>query len=194
MARWDPGTEQRLTRAALDLFGAHGYDDVTITQIAERAGITRRSYFRYFPDKREVLFPRSEQLPPAMADMVLAVDEHADPLTAALHGVTEVGTLLVAQAERAAERRAVISASAELRERDRTKGAAVAAAIEDALQQRGSPPDEAKLVAQIAAIVFENAFERWVDAAGQTGFAACVQSVAATIRTVVTRAPDDATG
>lgn len=186
VARWDPGTEQRLTQAALDLFGAYGYDDVTITQIAERAGITRRSYFRYFPDKREVLFARSEQLPPAVAEAVLAVDEHADPLSAALCAVIKSGTMLVTQTERAAERRAIISASPELQERDRTKAAAIAAAIEKALRHRGSTPAEAKLVAQIAMVVFENAYLRWLDAGGSESFAGCVRDVAAIVRGTVT--------
>lgn len=77
MARWDPGTEERLTKAALELYREHGYDSVTVTRIAERAGITRRSYFRYFPDKREVLFAGSERLPAAAADAVLAADRSA---------------------------------------------------------------------------------------------------------------------
>ncbi|MEK8169354.1 helix-turn-helix domain-containing protein [Streptomyces sp. M19] len=64
MARWDPGAEERLKRAALELYLEHGYDSVTVTDIAERAGLTRRSYFRYFPDKREVLFAGSERLAP----------------------------------------------------------------------------------------------------------------------------------
>ena len=75
MVRWDPGTEERLRRAALELFAEHGYDEVTVTQIAERAGITRRSYFRYFPDKREVLFGGSDQLPVALAEAIRAVDD-----------------------------------------------------------------------------------------------------------------------
>jgi len=140
-----------------------------------------------------VLFARSEQLPPAMADAVLAVDEHADPLSAALRAIIEVGTMLVTRTERAAERRAIISASPELQERDRAKVAAVAAAMADASRSRGSAPDEAKLVAQIAAVVFENAYPRWLDAGGRESFAACARDVAATIHDVVTGADDLAT-
>lgn len=72
MARWDPGTEDRLRAAALDLFAERGYDQVTVTDIAARAGITRRSYFRYFPDKREVLFAHSDELPRAVAEAIRA--------------------------------------------------------------------------------------------------------------------------
>lgn len=79
MSRWDPGTEERLKKAALELCGEHGYDSVTVSQIAERAGITRRSYFRYFPDKREVLFAGSEQLPVAVAAAVLDAEKGLSP-------------------------------------------------------------------------------------------------------------------
>lgn len=175
----------------MDLFSTHGYDEVTITQIAERAGITRRSYFRYFPDKREVLFARSEQLPPVMAEAVRAVEAEADPLSAALRAIRETGALLVTRIERTAERRAVISASAELRERERTKLAAVTAVLGEALQDRGASPAEAELVARIAGLVFENAFARWIDAGGRDSFAVCVDEVTTTFREVVAGMPDE---
>lgn len=79
MARGDPGAEGRLKRAALELYLERGYDNVTVTDIAERAGLTRRSYFRYFPDKREVLFAGEERLPPALAEAVLAAGPNATP-------------------------------------------------------------------------------------------------------------------
>ncbi|MEU1298149.1 helix-turn-helix domain-containing protein, partial [Streptomyces sp. NPDC005840] len=84
MARWDAGAAERLREAALDLFGEHGYDAVTVTQIAERAGLTRRTFHRHFPDKREILFAGSERLPPAVAEAVLAADPGLPPLRAAL--------------------------------------------------------------------------------------------------------------
>src|SRR4051795_5612038 len=87
MARWDPGAEERLKRAALELYLERGYDNVTVTQIAERAGLTRRSYFRYFPDKREVLFAGSERLPPILEEAVMAADEDAAPLAAVLEAI-----------------------------------------------------------------------------------------------------------
>ncbi|NGN64665.1 TetR family transcriptional regulator [Streptomyces sp. A7024] len=182
MARWDPGTEERLKKAALELFGEHGYEQVTVTQIAERAGITRRSFFRYYPDKREVLFAGSEQLPPAAAEAVLAADPDAPALTAVLDALAPIGTRLVEDLDHIAERRAVIDASPELQERERTKTAAVGAAIRDALGQRGVPDDRAKLVAQLATVVFQNAFERWIEARGEQDFAACLDAIAASVR------------
>lgn len=184
MARWDPGTEERLTRAALDLYTEHGYDRVTVTQIAERAGITRRSYFRYFPDKREVLFAGSEQLPAALHQAVLAADS-GPPLSTALAALADVGIQLTAHASHARERRTVINASAELRERERTKLAAVTTSIREALAQRGTEAGRAGLVAQVAALVFRNAFDQWLDADGRTDFAACLHAAFASLQSTV---------
>jgi AcrR family transcriptional regulator len=185
MARWDPGTQERLTKAALELYTEFGYDSVTVTQIAERAGTTRRTYFRYFPDKREVLFAGSERLPPALHRAVLDSADAATPLSIALDALVTVGTQLTAHIDHAAERRAVISTSAELQERERTKLAAVTTAIREALQQRGTEPRKAHLVAQLATVVFQNAFDQWLNANGQAEFAACLHGAAALLRDAV---------
>ncbi|MET9251880.1 helix-turn-helix domain-containing protein [Nonomuraea sp. NPDC003709] len=186
MARWDPGTEERLIKAALELYAEHGYDNVTVTQIAERAGITRRSYFRYFPDKREVLFAGSERLPTAIQQAVLAAAETSSPLSTVLDALADVGAQLAEQVKNVAERRAVIDASAELQERERTKFAAVTAAIRTALEQRGTETGTAHLVAQIAMVVFQSAFDQWVNANGQTDFVTCLRVAAASLRDTVT--------
>ncbi len=185
MARWDPGTEERLVHSALELFTERGYDDVTVTHIAERAGITRRSYFRYFPDKREVLFAGSERMPPALAEAVLAADETAAPLPAVLAAFAEVGSRLVEVVDHAVERRAVIDASPELQERERTKLAALTGAAQDALLKRGVDDDRAKLAAQIATIAFQNAFERWLDGHGDQDFSSCLQAVTESLYSVL---------
>jgi AcrR family transcriptional regulator len=189
VARWDPGTEQRLTKAALELFREHGYDDVTVAQIAERAGITRRTFFRYFPDKREVLFAGSERLPTAVAEAVLAADPAVAALPAAFAALRAVGTQLVELVDHVAERRAVIAASAELQERERTKMAAVTSAVDDALRQRDVAPGTARLVAQLAVVAFQNAFDRWVDAGGRDDFAACVEAVVTSLRDALAEDP-----
>jgi AcrR family transcriptional regulator len=182
VARWDPGTEQRLRRAALELFAEHGYDEVTVTQIAERAGITRRSYFRYFPDKREVLFGGSDRLPALLAEAVRAVDGAAAPLPTLIEAYTQVGRRLVEAVDQVAERRAVIDASPELQERERTKLAALTSAAGDALRERGVDPATAELTAQVATVVFQHAFRRWVDARGEQDFVSCVRAVADSLR------------
>lgn len=182
MARWIPDAEGRLRQAALDLFTEHGYDNVTVSQIAERAGLTRRSFFRYFPDKREVLFAGSEQLPIAIAGAIRAVPATTAPLAAVFEALTGIGTRLVELVDGIAQRRAVVDASPELQERERTKAAAVTVAIRDALGDRGVPPRAATLLAHVAGAAFQNAFERWVDADGARSFADCLDEVTAALR------------
>jgi AcrR family transcriptional regulator len=190
MARWDPGTAERLTQAALELYVEHGYDNVTVTQIAERAGITRRSYFRYFPDKREVLFAGSERLPAAVRAAVLDAHQAASPMSTALKALTQVGAALAEHIDRTAERRAVIASSPELQERERTKLAEVTSAIQDALLQRGVDHDSAKLVAQIATIASQNALDRWAEEYGEKDFATCLHAAAVSLRDVLTEGID----
>ncbi|MBF9067077.1 TetR/AcrR family transcriptional regulator [Streptacidiphilus fuscans] len=182
MARWDPGAEARLKRAALELYLERGYDNVTVADIAERAGLTRRSYFRYFPDKREVLFAGSERLPPALAEAVLAADPNATPLAAVLDAAARVGAELVEQVEGVTERRAVIDASPELQERERTKIAAITAAVRDALMRRQVSPGAAELVAQLATVAFSNAIRQWIEAEGRESFADCLDAVTDELR------------
>ena len=182
MARWDPGAEERLKKAALELYRERGYDNVTVTDIAERAGLTRRSYFRYFADKREVLFAGSERLPPALAEAVLAADPDAAPLAAVLDALARVGTVLVEQVDGVTERRAVIDASPELQERERTKTAAVTEAIRDALKRRQVDAGTAELVAQLGTVAFRQALRQWIEAEGRTGFGSCLHAVTGELR------------
>lgn len=183
MARWDPGAQERLIEAALDLYLERGYDDVTVADIAERAGLTRRSYFRYFSDKREVLFPRAERLPDVVREAVLAADPAATPLAAVLEALHQVGAQVteLVDREHSVRRRAVIDTSAELQERERTKSAAVATAIDEALRQRGTDPGTATLVAQVGSVVLGLAFRRWVQD-DDAGFSAGLDGVVHTLR------------
>ncbi|WP_237047840.1 TetR/AcrR family transcriptional regulator [Lentzea guizhouensis] len=141
---------------------------MTVTQIAERAGITRRTYFRYFPDKREVLFAGAEQLPVAIAEAVRTSREETAPAIA-LDAVRRVGALLVERSAGAAQRRAVIAFSPELLERERTKRAALMAALGEALRERGVEAGEALLVARLVAVCFEGTIERWIARAKTSG-------------------------
>ena len=143
MPRWDPRAEDRLRAAALELYLEHGYENVTVAQITERAGLTRRTFSRYFTDKRDVLFAGSEQLPVALADAVRHADDSLPPFGALLAALVDTGELLAGRVPHAAQRRAVIKASPELQERERTKFAAVTAALAEALRQRGAAESQA---------------------------------------------------
>ncbi|KAA2264196.1 TetR family transcriptional regulator [Solihabitans fulvus] len=178
MPRWDPRARDRLRAAALELFVEHGYDNATVTQITERAGLTRRTFSRYFTDKRDVLFAGSEQLPAAMSDAVRRADATLPPFLALLAALVDTGELFVDLVPHAAQRRAVIASSSELRERERTKLAAVAEALAEALRERGATASAATLLAQVGIAVFLAAFERWTDQPEHTDFASRVREAA----------------
>src|ERR1700759_2517276 len=149
MPRWDPNAEERLRAAALELFLAHGYENVTVTQITERAGLTRRSFSRYFPDKRDVLFPGEARLPGVLGGAVRDAEGDLAPFAALLAGLLKVADGMADQAPLAAQRRAVVAGSPELQERGRTKFAAVTDAVAEALRDRGAGPAEAMLLSQV---------------------------------------------
>jgi AcrR family transcriptional regulator len=178
MPRWDPQARDRLRDAALELYLERGYEDVTVAEITERAGLTRRTFSRYFTDKRDVLFAGSEQLPVALADAVRHADDALPPFGALLAAIVEIGELLVGRVPHAAQRRAVIKSSPELQERERTKFAAVTDALAGALQQRGAPESEARLLAHVGVAIFQAAFERWTDQPENADFSACFREAA----------------
>jgi AcrR family transcriptional regulator len=185
MARWDPGAEDRLRQAAMDLFLERGFEAVTATDIAVRAGLTRRTFFRYFTDKREVLFAGSEQLVDAVADAAHAVDARRSPIETVLQALSSVGSALAELSARASDRRTVIAASPDLQERERTKMAAVTAALTAALRQRGIDDSTAHMFGQVGVAVFATAFGRWVDSAGRADFAETFQQTVAELRSAM---------
>ena len=179
MPRWDPCAEDRLREAALELFLEHGYENVTVAQITERAGLTRRSFSRYFTDKRDVLFAGSERLPAVLARGVRHADSTLSPFEALLTALVDVAGGRADQAPLAAQRRAVVRASPELQERGRTKFAAVTDAVADALRDRGTAESEATLLAQVGVAIFRTAFERWTDQPDDVGLPARIREAAA---------------
>ena len=179
MPRWDPCAEDRLREAALELFLEHGYENVTVAQITERAGLTRRTFSRYFTDKRDVLFAGSEQLPAVLAHSVRHADDTLSPFEALLTALVDLAGGLADQAPLAAQRRAIVQASPELQERGRTKSAAATDAVADALRDRGTAESQATLLAQVGVAIFRTAFERWTDQPDDIGLPARIQEAAA---------------
>jgi AcrR family transcriptional regulator len=164
MPRWDADAEERLRAAAIDLYLELGYENVTVAQIADRAGLTRRTFSRYFTDKRDVLFAGSERLPGLLAEALGQADPALTPFEALLTALADVGAVLGPRvAPHAAQRREVIARSPELQERGRTKFADVADALAAALHQRGMDPPDATLLADVGVAIFRSGFDQWVD-------------------------------
>jgi AcrR family transcriptional regulator len=168
MARWEPNARERLVVAAIDLFDEQGYDNTTVTQIAERAGLTKATFFRHFPDKREVLFAGQEVHSQLLADGVTAAPDSATPFEAVAAALDALTTSFTAEQRAFGPRLlTVIADNPELQERATFKRAALGAALTSALSKRGVPDLTASLAAELGVRAFHRAFERWVDPASR---------------------------
>jgi AcrR family transcriptional regulator len=163
VSRWAPNARERLESAALDLFVENGYEQTTVAQIADRAGLNRATFFRHFADKREVLFGGEDLLAGLFADAIRAAPPGvtlAECLQAAL---TAVAVVMTPQRRAAAARRIlVVAANNELQERGLLKHAWIARSITAALRERGTDELTARLGAEIGVLAFSVAFERWM--------------------------------
>ena len=163
MGRWEPDAAGRLRVAAMELYSERGYDRTTVADIADRAGVTARTFFRHFADKREVLFAGSEALQEHMVEALMAAPPTATPMEAvAAAALSSADFFDDLRRDYPARRQAVITATPELRERELIKMAALTTAFTDALRHRGVGPDVAALAAETGVAVFRVAFERWL--------------------------------
>jgi AcrR family transcriptional regulator len=162
MARWEPDSRDRLRQAALDLYGERGFEHTTVAEIAKRAGLTERTFFRHFADKREVLFAGSEALEELLVRTVAEAPASLTPLDAVAAGIEALGEVLPERAETSRARQSIIDANAELQERELIKLASLSVALAGALRDRGLDAAAAALIAEVGIAVFKTAFERWI--------------------------------
>jgi AcrR family transcriptional regulator len=163
MGRWEPDAPGRLAQAALALYGERGFEQTTVAEIARRAGLTERTFFRHFADKREVLFAGSDMLQELLVRTVAEAPPSVAPIDAVAAAIEAAGALLQQRRPHACQRHAVIAANAELRERELIKLASLASAIADALRGRGVGEPAASLTAEAGIAVFRVGFERWIE-------------------------------
>jgi AcrR family transcriptional regulator len=188
MARWQPNASERLVVAALDLFAERGYENTTVIEIAERAGLTKSTFFRYFPDKREVLFGASV-MSELVAEGIAAAPSAATPLDAVAHALDMIGTEVFTPERRefGAKRRAVIAANPELREREALKGLSLIASMVDALERRGIPELNARVAAELGAVAWSIAHQRWSDGGDDEEFGEVARRTLGEVRAAATR-------
>jgi len=184
MGRWEPDAAGRLQLAAMTLFQERGYPAVTVTEIAERAGVTKRTFFNHFTDKREVLFAGAEDFQTSVVAHVLGAGQELEPIESALQALTRGGLELSGYREYARARRELIASSTELQERDLIKTNTLASAIAGALRERQVPARVATLTAQAAVAVFNTAYADWVDS-GAADFETLVQRALVDLREAV---------
>ena len=162
MARWQPGARERLVLAAVDLFAEQGYDATTVTQIAERAGVTKSTFFRHFPDKRELLVAGQDTLSRLLAEGITDAPETATPLEAVAAGLQRASSAMGPMNRELAPRlKAAITASKELQERDTLKSVGLAKAMTEALVARDTPTPVAHLAAELGLLAFKQGYAAW---------------------------------
>ena len=186
MARWEGNTRGRLERAALDLFTEQGYDRTTVAQIAQRANLTERSFYRWFTDKREALFGGGEELEQACVTAIEAVPEDTGPLATLL---TAFGTAsqVFRSREFLRERAAVIAANSPLQERELIKLDSLSRSLTEALVRRGHDASTARLTTDAAMAVFRRTSERWM-AEEDADFPSLLSAGAADLLAILTAA------
>lgn len=162
MPRWKPNAAERLAQAALDLFAERGYENTTVIDIAQRAGLGKTTFFRHFQDKREVLFGGGT-IDELLAEAVAGAAATASPFEAVAHALDAAGREVFTLARRdfIASRQAVIAANPELREREALKNLRLTASMTDALRRRGVPDLTARVTAELAGLASTIAYERW---------------------------------
>ncbi|WP_343654399.1 TetR family transcriptional regulator [Paraburkholderia caribensis] len=176
MGRWEPDAESRFRAAAIELFGEVGYEQTTVAAIAERAGLTARTFFRYFADKREVLFNGSERLQQTMVDAVAQAPTDASAVDAIGAALTKVGDFFDEERRPFARLRSrVIAANTDLLERELIKMATLSAALALALRERGVGEPDASLAAEAGVAVFRVAFAQWVSEFERRGYVPIVK-------------------
>jgi AcrR family transcriptional regulator len=174
MSRWQPNARGRLEQAALELYTERGFDETTVAEIADRADLTERTFFRYFADKREVLFWGQDALTELVTTGIGAAPQSASPLDAVGEALQAVGPIFVGRHQHARRRQAVIDANPGLQERELIKLASLAAAMAQALHQRGVAQRAAQLAAETGVAVFKVAFDRWIGGPAKTDLAGVI--------------------
>jgi AcrR family transcriptional regulator len=195
MPRWQSGARERLQATTLELFAEQGFEATTVAEIASRAGLTERTFFRYFTDKREVLFAGQDVFEGMFVDHIAAASPDDEPFTVVARAVRAVATDFCPPERHpySRQRQTIIDANPGLQERELLKLAGLTAAMADALRKRGTPEPTAKLSAECGVTVFRVAFSRWLDGSEGDDMAAVVDNVLADLRGL-TAAADQSSG
>jgi AcrR family transcriptional regulator len=162
MSRWEPNARGRIAQAAMELYAKRGFERTTVAEIAKHAGVTERTFFRHFADKREVLFGGSAVLQELMVNAVASAPDNAAPIDA-VAAALQASVGVINHREHSRKRQKIITANSDLRERELIKMASLGSAMAQALRRRGVREPAASLTAEAGIAVFRIAFERWVE-------------------------------
>lgn len=193
MARWEPDARGRLEHAALELYRDRGFDQTTVAEIAKRAGLAERTFFRYFADKREVLFWESALLQDHLVKALEDTPESLLPMDAVGLALQAAGPVLEARRHFAEQRQAIIAANAELQERELIKLSKLASALAEGLRRRGVDDPAATLAAEAGIAAFKVAFGRWTEEVGKRTLAEIVRASVDELKTIAGAGPSPGT-
>jgi AcrR family transcriptional regulator len=188
MARWEPDARGRLSVAALDLYLERGYDQTTVADIAERAGVTERTFFRHFADKREVLFDATNQLQNDVVSAVQSASPELSPMQVVELAMSEGPAFLEQRRAHATRRAAALAATPALMERELLKIHGLRAAVAAALEARGVDQLTARVAAEAGGSCFSAGFAQWVEAGDDRSLSSYIHDAFGQLR-LMTDAP-----
>ncbi|WP_083950264.1 TetR/AcrR family transcriptional regulator [Herbidospora yilanensis] len=191
MGRWQPGARERLEQAALDLFLEQGFTETTVPQITARAGLTTRTFFRHFADKREVLFAGEESVPDQVARLMAGAPPSLGPMEVIAERLAPATVELFAgrSLDYLLRRRAAIDAEPALHERELRKWALMSEALQRGFRDRGADDLTARLAAELAVTTFRVAVTRWLDQHGDPDLPAVIDQTLTALRRLTAKAP-----
>ncbi len=183
VSRWEPDASGRMVAAALDLYETRGYESTTVADIAARAGVTERTFFRHFSDKREVLFAGAEKLESHILEEIAAMDE-APPLDMAMTAYIKAADTFESGREFIVRRAHVIGKNPNLRERELLKMSSLSTALRNGMVNRGVPPLTSTIAADCATAAFTIAFEEWLADSDAKGLALLIEGVVRELKSI----------
>jgi AcrR family transcriptional regulator len=185
MPRWEHGTEERLKQAAMELFEDQGFEETSAVQIAKRARVTTRTFFRYFPDKEEVLLADADALKEALVQDLLETADVTEPLQAVTRTLAGFDWERLGSREFLRRRESMVASNPRLLERELIKQQQMSDGFRGVLCQRGIAPDIAELAANAGSQVFRTAYRKWLEGNDDTDLTTMTESVMLLLATIV---------
>jgi AcrR family transcriptional regulator len=191
MPRWEHGSEQRLKQAAIELFEEQGFEETSAVQIAERARVTTRTFFRYFPDKEEIFFADADALKEALVQDLLQAADVTEPLAAVTRTLAGFDWKKLGSRESQRRRHEMIASNPRLLERDLIKQQQIADGFRGVLHRRGIAWDVAELAANAGIQIFRTAYRKWLEGDDDTSVTTTTETIMSLLATIVpaARAP-----
>jgi AcrR family transcriptional regulator len=185
MPRWEEGSEARMKQSAMELFEEQGFEATTAVQIAERARVTTRTFFRYFPDKEELLFADADLLTTALVQELRQTPDLEQPLRAVVRTLAGYDWEKLGSRDVLRRRSRMIASNPRLLERDLIKQHQMAEGFRQALRERGVDPDVAELAASTGSQIFRTAYRKWLESNDNTDLTTITETVTSLLADIV---------